>query len=347
MKKKIGIIGYFATGMSKAGGQEAKTCFISDALKEIYGSEQVVEIDTLNWKKKPLRLLWRLFRVACCSENIIMLPAQNGVKVFSTILLIINVLCHAKLHYVVIGGWLPEYIKNDTFLSDKLKRFDGIYVETESMKNALDKSGFCNTFLFPNCKDIRILKVDELSEQLESHNYRVCTFSRIMKEKGIEDAIEVVKYFNLRNGKDAMKLDIYGQVAPSQVEWFNELQKTFPNFVEYKGVVPFNMTVETIKEYHALLFPTFYAGEGFPGTLIDAMASGVPVIASDWKYNRDIIKPHIGLIFETHNIEDFCNKLEYLLFNPERWQSCKVNSVNEAFKYLPENVIAVLIKNLR
>ncbi len=28
---------------------------------------------------------------------------------------------------------------------------------------------------------------------------------------------------------------------------------------------------------------------GFAGTLIDAMAAGVPVIASNWKYNPEIV----------------------------------------------------------
>ena len=53
-KKLIGMIGYFATGLSKAGGQEAKTCSIAAELDAIYGSKNVIKVDTLNWKRKPL-----------------------------------------------------------------------------------------------------------------------------------------------------------------------------------------------------------------------------------------------------------------------------------------------------
>jgi glycosyltransferase involved in cell wall biosynthesis len=38
-----------------------------------------------------------------------------------------------------------------------------------------------------------------------------------------------------------------------------------------------------------MLFPTYWQGEGFPGAIIDAFVSGVPVIASDWNMNREII----------------------------------------------------------
>ena len=58
MKLKIGMIGYFATGKSKSGGQEAKTCAIADELDALYGKEQVLKIDTINWKKHPLKLLF-------------------------------------------------------------------------------------------------------------------------------------------------------------------------------------------------------------------------------------------------------------------------------------------------
>ena len=71
-----------------------------------------------------------------------------------------------------------------------------------------------------------------------------------------------------------------------QTEWFNELKSTFPSYIKYGGLVPFDKSVEVLKNYFALLFPTYYEGEGFAGTLLDAMAAGVPVVASDWRYKK-------------------------------------------------------------
>lgn len=40
--------------------------------------------------------------------------------------------------------------------------------------------------------------------------------------------------------------------------------------VEYKGLVPYDQSTKYLKQYFALIFPTFFSGEGFPGTIIDA-----------------------------------------------------------------------------
>ena len=39
-----------------------------------------------------------------------------------------------------------------------------------------------------------------------------------------------------------------------------------------------------------MIFPTYYVGEGFPGTIIDAFSSGIPDIATDWRYNSEIVQ---------------------------------------------------------
>ena len=70
-----------------------------------------------------------------------------------------------KLHYVVIGGWLPEFLKNKRLLAKRLKHFDGIYVETNTMKKALIEQEFENVIVMPNCKKLHILDESELVYQ--------------------------------------------------------------------------------------------------------------------------------------------------------------------------------------
>lgn len=64
MKTKIGMIGYFASGKSKSGGQEAKTCAIAEELDKDFGVAEVKKVDTLNWKKHPVKLFcsWWIWR---------------------------------------------------------------------------------------------------------------------------------------------------------------------------------------------------------------------------------------------------------------------------------------------
>lgn len=175
----------------------------------------------------------------------------------------------------------------------------------------------------------------------------LCTFSRVMKEKGIEDAVYAVRTVNEHFGRTVYTLDIYGQVDSVQTEWFNELKSTFPSYIKYGGIVPFDKSVEVLKNYFALLFPTYYEGEGFAGTLIDALAAGVPVIASDWKYNNEVVKDGInGGLVEPKNIERLTKYLIKIANNPEPWLNMRQQCICDAHKYEPDNVIKILLQEI-
>jgi glycosyltransferase involved in cell wall biosynthesis len=104
-----------------------------------------------------------------------------------------------------------------------------------------------------------------------------------MKKKGIEDAVDAVRFVNRRYGKTAFSLDIYGPVDPEENEWFENLKQNFPSEIRYCGCVDANKSVDVVKDYFALLFPTRFFTEGIPGTIIDAYAAGVPVISAKWE----------------------------------------------------------------
>lgn len=222
------------------------------------------------------------------------------------------------------------------------KKFDYIYVEANNMKVQLEKKGFNNVFVVPNCKELVILKNEDLVYD-ETEPYKLCTFSRVMKEKGIEDAVNAVNKINKLENRRVFILDIYGQIDKNQEEWFEKLQSRFPDFIRYGGLIPYDKSTDVLKNYFALLFPTYYEGEGFAGTLIDAMAAGVPVIASDWKYNKEIVEDgKTGIIMHNSLEKELLNILQ----EKEQLMRMKKLCVLEAKKYLPSVALQPLIENL-
>ena len=164
-----------------------------------------------------------------------------------------------------------------------------------------------------------------------------------MKEKGIEDAVNAVNKINKLENRRVFILDIYGQIDKNQEEWFEKLQSRFPDFIRYGGLIPYDKSTDVLKNYFALLFPTYYEGEGFAGTLIDAMAAGVPVIASDWKYNKEIVEDgKTGIIMHNSLEKELLNILQ----EKEQWMRMKKLCVLEAKKYLPSVALQPLIENL-
>lgn len=343
--KKAAIIGHFGFGLNCLDGQTVKTKIIADQLCKIYGGDKIIKYDTHGSLKSLLKAPFVCLSAMLKSKNVIILPAHNGLRIYAPLLSFIKKFSKTKLHYVVIGGWLPEMLGNKPHLEKCLKKFDAIYVETVVMKKALQDKGFKNVTVMPNCKDLTILKEDKLV-YTTGQPYKLCTFSRVMKEKGIEDAINAVKRVNEKFGKTVFTLDIYGNVDAGQKEWFDQLQITFPEYVKYCGAVQFDKSVEVLKNYFALLFPTFYDGEGFAGTLIDAYSAGVPVIASDWRYNREIVNDSVGLVFPTKDVNILCAILEKCKSDPMAINNLKINCLKESKKFLPETVIKILTQQL-
>ncbi len=345
--KKISVIGHFGFGFQCLDGQTVKTKIITEELENQLGYEQVLKIDTYGGLKTLFKSPFQVFSALKNAKNIIIFPAHNGLRVYAPLLSIFKKFFkNRKIHYVVIGGWLPEFIKDKKCLKEVLKDFDGIYVETNTMKKALESQGFSNVVVMPNCKNLNVLSEDELVYP-EGIPYKLCTFSRVSKEKGIGDAVRVVTEVNEKLGYTAFTLDIYGQVDQDQTEWFENLKSTFPDFVKYGGLVPFDKSTEVLKDYFALLFPTYYAGEGFAGTLIDAFSAGVPVIASDWSYNSEIVEHgKTGRIYSLDNKNGLENILEYLIENKEKWNEMKKICLEKANDYLPSKVVGDFIKYL-
>ena len=172
-------------------------------------------------------------------------------------------------------------------------------------------------------------------------------FSRVMEEKGIEDAVKAIQSVNHRLGRNACALDIYGQVDPNQTEWFAKLESSFSKEICYRGIVPYDKSVEVLKEYFALLFPTKFYTEGNPGTIIDAYAAGLPVIASQWESFADMVDHQltgIGYPFlQTECLEDIIMEV---VRTPSIIMNMKTNCLAKAKNYLPENVIDILLERL-
>ena len=347
MPVKVSALGHFGEGENLLNGQTVKTRIITEELQNQLGREQVLKIDTHGGAKTLIKAPFQTVSALKNGRNVLILPAQNGLRVYAPLLSSFRHFFKGrKLHYVVIGGWLPQFLTKRKRLAKALKNFDGIYVETNTMKTALETQGFRNVLVMPNCKRLTALSEEELVYP-DGAPYRLCTFSRVMKEKGIEDAVNVVETVNRELGWTAFTLDIYGQIDSAQTAWFNELQSAFPPYIRYGGAVPFDQSVDVLKDYFALLFPTYYEGEGFAGTLIDAYAAGVPVIASDWKYNTEIVNEKVGYVYKTRDQAALAELLKAVATDSTAMLKKRRFCLHEAEKYKIEKAVGVLLERMK
>lgn len=343
---KIGVCAHLGIGIQLLDGQVIKSCTFLNEMSRIYGQKEVSFCDTRNWQRHPLQLILNCIKLARECKNIVILPAEHGVQVFSVMFVLFKAIFNFKLHYVVVGGWLPELLVRKHWLKFWLKKFDCIYVELHSMRVKLNTMGLNNVYemVTPNYRKFELLTEHQIPNSSVWQG-QFCYYSRIVKEKGIEDAVTAIE--NSLNEKN-VHLDIYGQIDAQYKETFNQICIAKEKFVTYKGIIPFGKSLDVLKNYTAVLFPTYYDGEGFAGIFIDAMAAGLPIVASDWHANSEIIKDmDNGMVFAVHDVVKLQNSIEKLVNSPELVLQMKKNCLTEVVKYEPDNVLKVFIKQLR
>lgn len=340
MKYKFGLCGPFDFLEKHTGGQSVKTREFYYGLCEEIGKNNILILESTDYKKNPLSFFIKLINMLKSCEHVVIFPAQNGIKIFAPICNLFK--GNSKVHYNVIGGWLPQMLENQSGLIKHVKKFDSILVETNIMKEQLQKLGLTNVYRVLNFK--RLQPVEAVSKCFEP--IKLCYFSRIIKQKGIEDAVEVVKRLNL-DGYNCV-FDIYGPIVANYKEQFQKIEKSFSDRITYKGKIDPLKCIETLKKYDLQLFPTLYKTEGIPGAVVDSYFAGVPVVASKWDSYDDVIKDGItGKGYEFGNTEDFRRVLQELLDNVDKIYEMKKNCIVESRNYMANTVIGDFLEIIK
>lgn len=338
---KIVIIGHFGGRETFTDGQTVKTRTLYDGIKA-YTNWKIKVVDTYYKKRRPLKLLFESFTSVLFSKRIIVMLSGNGMKLYFPFLSFSAKLFRKKVYHDVIGGNLDEYIaKNHKFVK-YLNSFEWNFVETNTLKNKVESFGIKNCLVIPNFKNINPLNhIDSTSKRIP---YTFCTFSRVMKEKGIEDAIKAIVQINDGANCVVCSLDIYGPIDTKYKNDFYKLLINHSNCVTYKGIVPPEESVDVLKNYYFLLFPTYWKGEGFPGTIIDSFASGIPVIASNWGSNSEIVcSGKTGYIYsKTEELKEII--LKSISLDDDVYLTMKSNCLTEAINYNSQFWLEKLIR---
>ena len=303
--KKVCIIGHFGFGENLLNGQTIKTKIVTMELEKQLGNFQVIKIDTHGGIKMLPLIIINVIKAFKISENIIILPAHNGIKIFVPLCNFMNIFYKRKLHYVVIGGWLNKFLNTHKYLEKKLKRFNGIYVETNGMKKNLIDKGFVNIYVMPNFKNIKILNINELFYNNEEP-FHLCTFSRVMKEKGIEELFYAVR--RLKEENEDFVLDLAG--------FFEDIYKKQVEELEQLGIAHFYGFQSDPRPFYTeadcVVLPSYH--EGMSNVLLEAAATGRPVITSNIPGCRESVENgKSGLLVEAKNKEMLYQAMKKML----------------------------------
>jgi len=112
-------------------------------------------------------------------------------------------------------------------------------------------------------------------------------------------------------------IDVYGPFR----DGMTEKQFCGLNKVHYCGVLQHKEVIATLKNYDALLLPTYHDGEGYPGILLEAYSCGIPVIATRFGSIPEIVDDTSGILIEPKNANQLFDAMQQLVADDHLYQS--------------------------
>lgn len=343
IRRELILIGPINVGKIPLSGDFMKNQMFLKRFEEVY--DLVIPIDTINWKRRPWLLAKIIILMSFYRKASVILSASSG---SADRLIKILKLFHLdkRIHYWVLGGAIHKAFERKEYHAKNYLGLKAILVEGKSMVKSLNNLGLTNVFYIPNFKYVDYAPIRTNKEDGVIH---FVFLSRLEQCKGCDEIIQASDV--LRNLGYEGKYDItfYGKTIgnPDYYNLFTNKIEKHPE-IKYRG--PINLremkNYDELVKYDVMLFPTFWDDEGFPGVVIDALIAGMPIIASDWNLNKEVVDDgNIGWIIPVHDVPALAEKMKYIIDNPHSLETMSKKCLEKAANFDSRMVLSE--ENLR
>jgi glycosyltransferase involved in cell wall biosynthesis len=158
----------------------------------------------------------------------------------------------------------------------------------------------------PNGVDTTTIALREPSES--SVELRVVFVGRLHAQKALDNLVEAVALCE-RRSPGAIRLAMLGEGPERQALERQIATLGLGHVVEVAGAV--TDVASRLAEFDAFVLPSL--AEGLSNALLEAMAAGLPVVASDIPGNHDVVTHgHNGLLFSPGSVDQLADRLSTL-----------------------------------
>lgn len=326
--KKLIIIGAIRKGKEPNCGETMKNQLFVKRFEEVF--DKVIQVDTHHWQKRPWCLMTALLSLLF-NKGAKVVISSCDISAYRLIKFLYFVRLKKDVFYWVVGGGFHELVKSGVINPKYYHYLKGIFVQSQDMVDVLNKSGIINAKYIPNSKPIYHFPIKDRN----GDTLRFVFLSRIHHEKGCKEIIACTKRMNLEGLHDKFNVTFYGNTDKDYEQDFLNSIKEFDN-ITYKGLL--NLTnqkgYEELSSYDVLLFPTYYFNEGFPGVVIDAYIAGLPIIATDWHFNSQVVEDNnTGVLIEPKNVNALYEAMLLFIQKKVDYDRMQQNCLKSANQY--------------
>lgn len=343
IRRELILIGPINVGKIPLSGDFMKNQMFLKRFEEVY--DLVIPIDTINWKRRPLLLAKIIILMSFHRKASVVLSASSG---SADRLIKILKLFHfdKRIHYWVLGGAIHKAFERQVFRVKNYMGLKAILVEGKSIANSLNNCGLTNVFNIPNFKYIDYTPIKNNKVDGVIH---FVFLSRLEQCKGCDEIVQASDV--LRNIGYEGKYDIsfYGKTLGNP-DYYHLFINKIEKHPEIKYLGPINLSdmknYDELAQYDVMLFPSFWDDEGFPGVVIDAFIAGIPIIASDWNLNKEVVDDgNTGWIVPVHDVSALAEKMKYIIDNPHSLETMSKKCLEKAANF--DSRVVLSEENLR
>jgi len=230
------------------------------------------------------------------------------------------------------GGMDPSGLRpHARYLAEKtLRRSDVSFVEARQQCDDITQRLRMEIFWYPNYRD-------SCGAPSPPHPMagRFVYVGRVCHEKGIREIVEAVTSLGGR-----CSVDVYG---PCENGLRRELLDRSAH-IHYRGVLTNANVPDVLPAYDALLLPTYWEGEGYPGVIIEAFLAGLPVVATRWKFIPEMVDETCGILVEPGDVAGLVLAMERLASDEALARRLRNGALSRAKEFSSDRWVELFVR---
>lgn len=205
--------------------------------------------------------------------------------------------------------------------------------------------------LLPNMIDLQ--EIDRIGEKdgdersgYSSHDRHLVFVGHVVPQKGIRELVEACRVLS------HIQLHLVGPVKEAfmrgELSVLSDSRRSPDHWLHFYGSVENNVACRHIFQGDVVCLPSYY--EGFPMVLLESMALGKPIVASDVGAIPEMLniggERPCGICVPPKDREALQNALQWMLDHPERWEEMGRNGRKRVESLYSAEVVVGALVNL-
>lgn len=222
-------------------------------------------------------------------------------------------------------GRIPELKEQNNWEWKMIKKVisnsDEVIVLDEKSCRVLINEGFDNIHKVPNPISPKVIQIAEKYGNVERKKSDVLFVGHCYKDKGV---FELVKACSQISG---IRLIIVGSISDEMKQSLKDVAKS-DELLTIEGEKPYEDIIKLMLECSVLVLPSYT--EGFPNVILEAMACGCPIVATDVGAIPEMLDVgndnNIGLCIKPREVEPLKEAIERMVNDQTFAAQCGSNA---------------------